>query len=42
MNMVSVVLLRNALYAISKSGSSNYMYSVWMFSRVLNVTGRVL
>jgi hypothetical protein len=39
---VSVGLLRNAVYAISKFVTSNYMYSVKKFSRVPKVTGRVI
>jgi hypothetical protein len=42
LTLVSVDLLRNTLYVISKSTTSNYLYSVRKFSRVLKVTGRVI
>jgi hypothetical protein len=42
MNMVSAGLPRNTLYVVLKSATSNYMYYVRKFFRVLKVTGRVI
>jgi hypothetical protein len=42
MNLVSAGLPRNALYAVSKSATSNYMYSLQKFSQVTKVTGSMI
>jgi hypothetical protein len=42
MKLVRAGLLRNALYVVSKLATSNYMYLVWKFSQVPNITGRVI
>jgi hypothetical protein len=42
MNLASAGLPMNALYAILKLATSNYMYSVQKFSPVLNITGRMI
>jgi hypothetical protein len=40
MNFERVSRLKKVLYAILKSVTSNYMFSVWKFSDVPKVTGR--